>query len=255
MVEFGLALIVSSFVAGVFTFFAPCTLPLVPAFLGVISGVKQEDMADQEKLKKLKWKIFDNAVFYVLGFSLVFILFGVAFSLLGKIFFLRIWLQRIGGILIILLGLFLMGLLKISWLNAERQIHVPKLMQTANKTNSFGIGALFALGWSPCVGPLLGSVLLLASQSGTILQGTFLLIVFSAGLAVPFLITSLLVGRAYTAFSRWNKAITAVNIIAGMFLIVLGILLVSNQFTPAFNYLRALLLRFDFYQNFVSKFL
>ncbi len=255
MIEFGLALIVSSFVAGIFTFFAPCTLPLVPAFLGVIAGVGQEELNDKEKMRKLRWRIFNNAVFYVLGFSIIFVLFGVAFSFLGKVVIVRDLLQRIGGILIILFGLVLVGLLKIGWLSSEKQIHAPKLFQSASKANSFGIGALFALGWSPCVGPLLGSVLLLASGSSTVIQGTFLLIVFSLGLAIPFLVTALLIGKAFSAFSRWSKALKIINIIAGAFLITLGILLVTDQFTSVFNEFRSFLLRFQFYEEYINRFL
>lgn len=254
MIEFGLALIISSFIAGVFTFFAPCTLPLVPAFLGIISGVKGGDLNDPEKLKNYRWKIFSNALFYVLGFSLIFILFGLSFSFLGKIAVIRLLIQRIGGILIILFGLFLLGWLKMGFLNAEKQIRVPKLLESASKANSFGIGALFALGWSPCVGPLLGSILFLAANSATVVQGTFLLVVFSLGLAVPFLLTALLIGKAFTAFGRWNKAITVINKVAGIFLVALGALLASNQFTPVFNFLISYFTRLQFYGEFINRF-
>lgn len=254
MVEFGLALIISSFVAGVLTFFAPCTLPLVPAFLGVISGVKGEDLNNPERLKNYRWRIFSNAVFYVLGFSLIFILFGLSFSFLGQISAVREVIQRIGGVFIILFGLFLLGWLKVGFLNADKQIRVPKLLESANKTNSFGIGALFALGWSPCVGPLLGSILFLAANSATVLQGTFLLVIFSLGLAIPFLLTALLIGKAFSAFSKWGGIITAINKVAGVFLIVLGALLVSDQFVPVFNFLRSYFTEFQFYEEFINKF-
>ena len=255
MIEFGLPLIVSSFVAGMFTFFAPCTLPLVPAFLGVISGVDQKDLQDPEKAKQARKKIFLNAVFYVLGFSLIFILFGIAFSFLGQILVFRVWIQRIGGVLIILFGLVLLGILKIPILNRDHQIRVPKLFQKQGKTNSFAIGALFAFGWSPCVGPLLGTILLLASGSSTVLQGTVLLVLFSLGLAVPFLLTAFLAGRAFSAFSRWGKVLTAVNAIGGIFLIGLGILMVSDQFTNVFNSLRGALEITPFYESFINKYL
>lgn len=255
MIEFGIALVLSSFIAGFFTFFAPCTLPLVPAFLGVISGVRQEELSDPENIKRLRWKIFSNAIFYVIGFSLIFILFGVAFSLLGQIYVVRIWIQRLGGILVILFGLVLMGVLKIPALSSDKQIRAPGLFKSASKANAFGIGVLFALGWSPCVGPLLGSILFLASGSGTVLQGTFLLTVFALGLAIPFLITALLIGRAFFAFSRWVGALKTINIIAGIFLIGLGILLVSDQFTQVFNQFRGWLLQFQFYEEYINRFL
>lgn len=255
MIEFGIVLIVSSFIAGVFTFFAPCTLPLVPAFLGIISGVGKDEINNPEKLKNLRWKIFNNALFYVLGFSLIFILFGVAFSFLGQFVGIRIWLTRIGGIFVILFGLVLLGWLRISWLSSEKHLKSTKLLKTASKASSFGIGALFALGWSPCVGPLLGSVLFLASGSGTVLQGTLLLVVFSAGLAIPFLITALLIGKAYSVFGNWGRGLKIINGIAGIFLIALGVLLTTNQFAPIFNEFRGFLLRFQFYDKYINRFL
>jgi len=255
MIEFGIALILSSFVAGFFTFFAPCTLPLVPAFLGVISGVSPDELSDPENVKRLRWKVFTNAIFYVIGFSIIFILFGVAFSLLGQINEVRIWVQRLGGILVILFGLVLIGVLKIPALSFDKKIKAPGLFKSASKANSFGLGVIFALGWSPCVGPLLGSILFLASGSGTVLQGTFLLIVFALGLAIPFLITALLIGRAFSAFSRWAGALKVINIVAGVFLIGLGFLLVSDQFTQIFNQFRGWLLQFQFYEEYINRFL
>lgn len=255
MPEFGFVLIISSFVAGLFTFFAPCTLPLVPAFLGVISGVGPEELKDQASIKRLRGKIFTNALFYVLGFSLVFILFGVAFSFLGQIYLVRIWLQRLGGILVTLFSLVLLGLFKIPFLSGEKQIRAPRLLQSASKTNSFGLGVLFSLGWSPCVGPLLGAILFLASQSATVAQGITLLVIFSLGLAIPFLLTALLIGRAFSVFGRWGSALKVINIIAGVFLVGLGVLLVSDQFTPVFNQFRGWLLQFQFYEEYINRFL
>ncbi|MBI2355873.1 MAG: sulfite exporter TauE/SafE family protein [Candidatus Doudnabacteria bacterium] len=257
MIEFGLVLVGAAFLAGLFTFFAPCTLPLVPAFLGIISGVNPEQLSQVDAASQLRKKIFINAVFYVLGFSLIFILFGIAFSLLGKILILRIWLQRIGGILVILFGLILLGTLRIPIFEREFNLKnkIPKLLQRSSKTNSFGIGALFALGWSPCVGPLLGSILLLAANNQTILQGTFLLVVFSLGLAIPFLLTALLIGKAYTAFGNLTQNLWFINALGGIFLIALGGLLVSDQFIPVFNELRGYFTRFELFNNFIEKYL
>lgn len=255
LVEFGIALIASSFIAGLFTFFAPCTLPLVPAFLGVISGVSPEELKDPESAKHLRGKIVANAIFYVLGFSLVFILFGVAFSFLGQIYLVRIWLQRLGGILVIIFGLVLLGLFNVPFLSGEKQIRAPKLLQSVSKTNSFILGALFSLGWSPCVGPLLGGILLLASGLDTVLQGAFLLVVFSLGFAIPFLLTALLIGKAFSAFGRWSPALKVINIIIGMFLVGLGILLISDQFAPVSNQFRGWLLQFQFYEEYINRFL
>lgn len=250
-------LIIPAFIAGLFTFIAPCTLPLVPAFLGIIAGVPPGELQDREKIKALRWKIFGNAVFYVLGFSLIFILFGVFAALLGKIFLVRIWISRIGGILVILFGLFIMGALKWGFLNKEFKLKAPRLLASPNKTNSFFIGSLFSLGWSPCVGPLLGSILLFATNQQTVFQGAALLGVFSAGLAIPFLLTSLFVGRAFSAFGskKLNKILKGVNVVAGIFLIFLGVLLISGQFIPVFNFLRGYFQRFEFYNDFINRYL
>ncbi|MDP3953992.1 MAG: cytochrome c biogenesis protein CcdA [bacterium] len=250
-----MGLAISSFIAGFFTFFAPCTLPLVPAFLGLISGVPQEELLDPEKLKKIRWKILGNAIFYVLGFSIIFILFGVAFSFIGQFVGIRLWLQRIGGILIISFGLFIMGALRLDFLNQEKRIHIPAFFQKPTKGNSFFIGSLFALGWSPCVGPILGSILLVASTQGQILHGVVLLGLFSAGLALPFLITALLIGRAFQAFGRMERVIKVINIIAGFFLIAIGILLLIDQFSNVFVRFQTYFFRFDGFQKFVEMFL
>ncbi|MEX1063986.1 MAG: cytochrome c biogenesis protein CcdA [Candidatus Paceibacterota bacterium] len=254
MFDSSAALIVSSFVAGVFTFFAPCTLPLVPAFLAVIAGARQEELM-RGNAAHVRFRVFSNAVFYVLGFSLVFVLFGVFFSFLGRLELVRMVIQRVGGILVILFGLFFIGWLKISWLSAEKQIRVAKLFQKASGLNSFVIGILFALGWSPCVGPLLGAILLLATGTATVAQGTFLLIMFSIGLALPFLLTAFFIGKAFTAFGRWDRLLRVVNVVAGVFLVILGVLLVSDQFSRVFSFITESLSRLRFYEELINRFL
>jgi cytochrome c-type biogenesis protein len=255
MPEFNLAITFSSFIAGVLTFFAPCTLPLVPAFLGIISGARVEDLKNPELVKSVRGRIFKNAIFYVLGFSLIFILFGVSFTFVSQVFGIKEWIQRIGGIMIILFGLVLMGWLRIPFLSSEKQISVPRLFHNVSLLNSFLLGAIFAVGWSPCVGPLLGSVLLLASTSGTVVEGTFLLIVFSIGLGIPFLITALLIGKAFDAFGRWGKILGIINKVAGLFLIFMGILLVIGQFEQIHILFTKYFNRFPMFEVFLNKFL
>ena len=255
MPEFNIAITISAFIAGVFTFFAPCTLPLVPAFLGIISGSRVEDLRDPEKLKAVRGRIFKNAIFYVLGFSIIFILFGISFTFVSEVLGLKDWLQRIGGVLVILFGLVLMNWFKLPFLSAEKQIRVPQLLQHASLPNSFLLGALFAIGWSPCVGPLLGSVLLLASTSGTVLEGTFLLIVFAIGLGIPFLATALLIGKALTSFSGWGRILRIINKVAGIFLIFLGILLVVGKFGYFHNKLIFFFYQFPPFEVFINRFL
>lgn len=253
MPEFSLAITISSFIAGVFTFFAPCTLPLVPAFLAIISGIKGSDPL---LLIPYRWRIFKNAIFYVLGFSLIFILFGVSFAFVSQALGLKDWFQRIGGVMVILFGLVLAGWLKLPEGVRYLSFKVPDpLLQKASFLNSFLLGALFAIGWSPCVGPLLGSVLLLASTSNTVFEGTFLLIIFSLGLSLPFLLTALFIGKAFSAFRKSGRIIKAINKIAAMFLVFIGILFAVGRFEIFHNLLLLYFYRFQFFEVFVNKFL
>jgi cytochrome c-type biogenesis protein len=255
MPEFNFAIVFGSFIAGFLTFFAPCTLPLVPAFLGTISGVSADSFSDPMKLKAARWRLVKNSIAYVIGFSIVFIAFGVAFSFLGGVISAKIWVERAGGIIVILFGMILLGWLRVPWLNSSRQIAVPQLFRNVSLLNSFLLGALFALGWSPCVGPLLGSILLLASTSGTVLEGTFLLAIFSLGLAIPFILTALLIGKALSAFGRWGNFISWLDKIAGVFLLFVGVLLAIGQFREFFGYLQSYLNRFQFFEVFINSFM
>jgi len=255
MPEFNLAIFFSSLIAGILTFFAPCTLPLIPAFLGIISGSNLEDFKYPEKMRTARWWVFKNALLYVVGFSIVFIIFGVVFSLVGQIIMVRIWLSTLGGFLVMLFGLFLTGLLKVSWLSVERRIFIPHTFSKVSLLNSFVLGALFAMGWSPCVGPLLGSVLLLASTSGTVIEGTFLLFIFCLGLGIPFLITSLLMGRAFSAFSKWGKTLEILNKLAGVFLIILGILLMTGEYQFFIANFKEYFYSYPLFEEFINNFL
>lgn len=224
------SLIIPAFIAGIFTFLAPCTLPLVPGYLGFISGVSANDLQDPSKSKLARRKIFLNGVLYVVGFSLVFITLGSLFGLGGSALVqYRLWLSRIGGIFVIFFGLFMIGVLKLPFLNIEKHVTSVKALKPGNPVSSLIFGAAFAFGWTPCVGPILGSILTLAASSATIGQGAFLLAVFSLGLAVPFLIIAASIGSASSYLAKLNKYINVISIIGGIFLIFLGILLLTNK--------------------------
>jgi len=174
------SLVIPAFIAGILTFLAPCTLPLVPAYLGFISGISARDLQDPLTAKQAKRKIFLNGLFFILGFSAVFIILGTVAGLFGQLLFgYRIWLSRIGGIFVMLFGLSMLNVIKIPFLSKEIKIKTPMLFQKGRATNSFVLGATFGLGWTPCVGPILGSILTLAAASTTAFQGGFLLAVFS----------------------------------------------------------------------------
>jgi cytochrome c-type biogenesis protein len=222
--------IIPAFIAGILTFLAPCTLPLIPGYLGFISGVSAEDLQNPLTAKSAKRKIFLNGLFFILGFSAVFIILGSIAGFFGQLLSgYRIWLARIGGIFVILFGLFMLNVIKIPFLSREIQIKTPSFFQKGGKANSFILGATFGLGWTPCAGPILGSILTLAAASTTVFQGAFLLAVFSLGLAVPFLVIAASFGSASAHIAKLGKLLKIIAIIGGLFLIFLGILLLTNK--------------------------
>lgn len=224
-------LIIPAFIAGILTFLAPCTLPLVPGYLGFISGVSTQDLQDPSKAKLARRKIFLNGVLYVLGFSLVFIILGSLFGLGGSALVqYRLWLSRIGGIFVIFFGLFMMGILKLPFLNVEKHVTSVKALKPGNPVSSLIFGAAFAFGWTPCVGPILGSILTLAASTATIGQGAILLAIFSLGLAVPFLVIAAGIGSASKYLTKLSKYLNVISFVGGIFLVFLGILLLTNKF-------------------------
>jgi len=237
MVEISLGFAISSFVAGLLTFLAPCTLPLVPAYIGFISGVDAKDLEDPEKAPKARRKIFLNGVFFIVGFSIIFIIFGTLAGLLGQVLVpFRIWLARIGGAFIIIFGLFMLGVFNLSFLQRDRRIKMPKWLEIGKPSSSFIVGGAFAFGWTPCVGPILGSILLLSTTSGTALQGAIMLAIFSLGLSIPFLLVALAYSKATKYMGQITKYLKWVSYIGGVFLILLGGLLITDNFGLTIQY-------------------
>lgn len=233
-----ITLIIPAFIAGVLTFLAPCTLPLVPGYLAFISGLSFKDLNDSNKAAVARNKIFINGVMYVLGFSFIFILLGSLFGLAGS--FLaqhRVWLSRVGGIFVIFFGLYLMRAFELPifkellvFLSKEHRFNISKKLTPGQPSSSFIFGLTFAFGWTPCIGPILGTILLLASTSGTIIQGTFLLFIFSIGLALPFLLVAFSLSRATKYIHRMSRYLNIISFIGGVFLLFLGTLLLTDSF-------------------------
>ena len=231
MLEISFGLTLSAFIAGVLMFLAPCTLPLVPAYLAFISGVKRHDLESPVTADHARRQIIVNGVFFTLGFSMVFIAFGMLAGLFGsQIGQWRGLLAQIGGVFVILFGLMMLNIIRIAPLLREYRMPTPEAFKPGNPVSASLIGATFAFGWTPCVGPVLGTVLLLASAQSTVYSGGFLLAVFSLGLSVPFLLTALLYSRATKTIVRWQGVTKWISYIGGVFLVMIGVLLVSEHF-------------------------
>lgn len=221
--------IVLAFIAGLVSFLAPCVLPLIPGYLAYLSGTT----LDQSDARRRE--IFFNAVFFVLGFSLVFATLGVLLNtaLEAVAFDVQVWLGRIGGILVIFFGLYLTGLISIPWLQAEHKIRITHQFSSRYLT-SLIFGAAFAAGWTPCVGAVLGGILgLAATQPGTAFS---LLLSYSLGFGIPFLIIGLFAGQASRLISKIGPGLRYINIIFGIILIFLGILIFTQSLAKIANF-------------------
>ena len=229
-----LPLPIAAFVAGLFSFLSPCVLPLVPGYVSLISGAGVEELKSQES--QLLRKVMLNSIGFILGFSIVFIALGAISTEVGQLMArYKSVLARVAGVVIILFGLHLTGLFKINALYTDARLHSIKGSSTWG--GAFLIGFAFAFGWTPCVGPILGVILGFAAAQDSVFKGILLLAVYSLGLAVPFLMTALLMGRFMKFYSGFRRHMQAVEVASGALLIVLGALLVFGRFTIISNYL------------------
>lgn len=219
--------IIAAFTAGFLSFLAPCILPLIPFYLAWLSGISLKDDLDK---KKVRTKLFLNSLLLILGFSVVFIILGASASFIGQVLAPhRLLVQKIGGLIIIFFGLEFIGFLKI-FKNHQLGL-VKKLFSRLNhKTSSFLVGLTFAFAWVACFSPILGTILVLSSFQGTLSQGVILLSFYSLGLAIPFLLTSLFLGFTMERIRAWEKITKWINLLSGLILIILGILLFTDNF-------------------------
>jgi cytochrome c-type biogenesis protein len=229
-----LPLPIAAFVAGLISFLSPCVLPLVPGYVSLISGAGVEELKSQES--QLLRKVMLNSIGFILGFSIVFVALGAISTEVGQLMArYKSVLARVAGVVVILFGLHLTGLFKINALYTDARLHNIKGGSTWG--GAFLIGFAFAFGWTPCVGPILGVILGFAAAQDSVFKGILLLAVYSLGLAVPFLMTALLMGRFMKFYSGFRRHMHAIEVASGALLIVLGALLVFGRFTIISNYL------------------
>ncbi|MEA1967506.1 MAG: cytochrome c biogenesis protein CcdA [Thermodesulfobacteriota bacterium] len=217
----------AALIAGLLSFFSPCILPLIPAYFTFITGLSLDELT--ENVKETRQKVIISTLAYVCGFSFVFILLGASASFMGGLVAKYTWIIRYaGGGVILIFGLHLLGIINIKKLNFEKRIHMSE--KPLHIMGTFVIGMAFGAGWSPCIGPMLGSILIMAGSQETVWQGVVLLGIYSAGLALPFILISLFITRIVEIMKRATKVLMYVNKISGILLVLLGILLITDKF-------------------------
>jgi cytochrome c-type biogenesis protein len=215
-----------AFLAGVVSFFSPCVLPLLPAYLSLMTGLSVSELAESDRPMR---RVLVPALMFVGGFSLVFVGMGASASVLGQ--FLaeyRDIAEKVGGVVVVALGVLMLGIIKVPWLYGEARID-PSKARALTSGAAFVMGMAFAAGWTPCVGPILASTLALASQSDSVGQGALLLVAYSAGLGIPFIGMALLFGRVRPVLSWMSRHALTLNRVSGAVLIVIGVLLFTGQ--------------------------
>ncbi len=232
----------AAFAAGLLSVLSPCVLPLLPAYLSLISGLSIEEMQEASHEEGLRRRILQACVGFCLGFSTVFIVLGASASMLGP--WLRAWrldlfgteigAGQFAGVIIILMGLHIAGWLPIRMLYRERRWNVDRA--GASFAGTYLVGAAFAFGWSPCVGPILGGILTIAGSRETVMQGVGLLAVYSAGLAVPFLLSGYSISFFFRAFQRVKHHFRTLELASGTLLILVGFLVLTDRLTSLNNY-------------------
>jgi cytochrome c-type biogenesis protein len=229
-----LPLPVAAFVAGLISFLSPCVLPLVPGYVSLISGASAEELESQDR--RLLKTVLLHSLMFILGFTLVFVILGATATELGRLVTAyRRWLTWIAGAVIILFGLHLTGILKIKALYMDKRLHA--VGGGKSPIGAFVVGFAFAFGWTPCIGPILATILLAASKQDSVGKGVLLLWVYSLGLAVPFLLTSLGIGRFMSFYGWFRRHLHTVEVFSGVILIVIGALILTQHFTVINNYL------------------
>lgn len=217
----------AALLAGLLSFFSPCVLPLIPAYFTFITGFSLDELTHRQDME-IRKKVILSTIAYILGFSFIFILMGASASFLGSYLFKYMDTIRIvGGVFIIVFGFHLTGVFRIRILEFEKRVHLDK--KPLHFLGTFIIGMAFGTGWSPCIGPLLGSILIIAGSKDTVFQGIGLLGVYSLGLGIPFLALSIFINFILIFLKKAAPAMRYLNIIGGILLIAVGLLLVSNK--------------------------
>jgi cytochrome c-type biogenesis protein len=224
--------LIAAFTAGIISFVSPCVLPLIPAYLSFISGISLDEMRQKEggRAKVLK-KVSLNAILFILGFSVVFIVLGATATVLGQFLLSKLAiLTKIGGVILVILGLHIAGVFRLKFLDYEKRFHSSE--KPLGVVGSFVVGVVFAFGWTPCIGPILAAILAYAGTKETVGQGIVLLSVYSLGLGLPFFLAGIGINTFFGLFERLmrvKKFFRIIQIVSGVLLILVGVLIFTND--------------------------
>lgn len=225
--------VVISFTAGLLSFLSPCVLPLVPSYVTFVTGLSLEDVQHSRKTALV------HALLFVAGFTIIFLALGATATVIGRLLLVnRRWISRIGGVLVVLLGLYLLGAFNMRFLTRERRIHISD--KPLGYLGTVLVGIAFGAGWSPCIGPILGGILTYTATQSELRRGLLLLGAYSLGLAIPFVIAAIAVERFLTAFQRFRSKLVWVDRVAGVLLVIVGVLMMTNYMTELSAYLQGL---------------
>ncbi len=222
--------ILVAFVAGLISFLSPCVLPLIPSYLAFITGISLEELSAEKNLRYVRKNVITNSLMFILGFSIIFIALGASVTFLGTFLAKNIrWFEIVGGIFVIILGIHFTGLIRLKFLDREKKIHLQK--KPLGLIGTSLVGMAFAVGWTPCVGPILGAILTMAATTQDIMKGLLLLIFYSAGMGIPFLLSAIILHKFFEYFKVIRKYFKLISIIGGVLLIAVGIMLISGFFS------------------------
>lgn len=226
----------AAFMAGLLSFVSPCVLPLVPSYLSYITGLSVEQLAEVAERHRFRKTIVLNSLLFIGGFSCVFVGFGASASLIGQVLMsYQDYLRKLGGMLIVVFGLYLLGVLRLNFLTTEKRIHFKS--RPVGYLGSFLIGIAFAAGWTPCVGPVLGTILLYASTTDAFMDGVTLLASYSLGLGLPLFVAALGIDRFLACFKQIRAYLWGVSAASGAVLVVVGVMIYANSLTMITSFL------------------
>ena len=222
--------LLAAFAAGFLSFVSPCVLPLIPGYISFVSGVSMEEIRGDTAPATSRVQVFMTSLAFVIGFSIVFVALGASATAVGKFLFARLpLLSKVAGGILIVFGLHTMGVFRLAFLDVEKRVHAQR--KPAGPLGAMLVGVAFAFGWTPCIGPILGGILAIAGSKDSVWEGVTLLAVYSLGLGIPFLLTSLAINQFFGAVKRIRRYYHAIELTSGALLVVIGVLIITGQLT------------------------